>query len=338
MTILDLAIPVIAAPMAGGPTTPDLVVAASEAGGLGFLAAGYKTPEALADHINDVRSRTDTFGVNLFAPRPVPVDPAAYAAYRERIRADAERLQADVPEVPREDDDAWAAKLGLLVADPVPLVSFTFGIPSAREIKRLRDVGTITAQTVTTADEARAGAEAGVDLLVVQAPAAGGHSGTLSPARIPRDRPLNDLVAEIAATTVLPLIAAGGIMTSADARAALDHGASAVAVGTALLLAPEAGTSAAHRDALLGPDRGPTVMTRAFSGRPARAIPNAFLTEHHEEAPSGYPAIHHLTSPMRKAAAAAGDPEHVNLWAGAGYRQARERPAADTLRAIAAGL
>jgi NAD(P)H-dependent flavin oxidoreductase YrpB (nitropropane dioxygenase family) len=142
-------------------------------------------------------------------------------------------------------------------------------------------------------------------------------------------------VAEVVTATGRPVIAAGGVMTSADAAAALGAGAVAVAVGTALLLAPEAGTSTAHRAALLGPDRGPTVLTRAFSGRPARAIPNAFLTAHHDHAPSGYPALHHLTSPMRKAAAAAGDPEHVNLWAGSGYRLVRERPAAETLREIA---
>ena len=334
VTPFDLDLPVIAAPMAGGPTTPELVVAAARAGSLGFLAAGYRTAENLAEQIAAVRAHTDTFAVNVFAPNPVPVDPAAYRAYRERIRHHVERLGADVPEEPREDDDQWQAKLDLLVADPVPLVSFTFGIPTAPEVARLKRAGSLVAQTVTTAEEARAAD--GADLLVVQAPAAGGHSGTLTPDRIPTERALPDLVAEIAATTDRPLIAAGGVMTSADAAAALRAGARAVAVGTALLLAPEAGTSPAHRAALLGPDRGPTVMTRAFSGRPARAIPNAFLAAHHEHAPSGYPAIHHLTSPMRRAAGAAGDPEHVNLWAGTGYRLTRERPAAETLREIAA--
>lgn len=330
--------PVVAAPMAGGPTTPELVVAAWRAGSLGLLAAGYQTPEALAEQIRTVREHTDTFGVNLFAPNPVPVDPEAYAAYRDRIRPDAERLGAGVPEEPREDDDAWPAKLDLLLSDPVALVSFTFAIPSPDDVRRLRRAGTTTAQTVTNAVEARAAEEAGVDLLVVQAPGAGGHSGTLTPQRALSDRPIGAVLAEVSATTRTPLVAAGGIMTTADARDALEHGAAAVAVGTALLLAPEAGTSAAHRAALLGPDRGPTVLTRAFSGRPARAIPNAFLAEHHEHAPSGYPAIHHLTSPMRRAAGARADPEHVNLWAGTGYRLVRERPAGDTLRDIASGL
>jgi nitronate monooxygenase len=334
----DLTLPVLAAPMAGGPTTPELVVAAARAGGLGFLAAGYRTPEALADQIAEVRRATGTFGVNLFAGPGVPVDPDAYRRYRESIRADAERFGADVPEEPREDDDDWDAKLDLLVADPVPLVSFTFGLPTATEVARLRRAGTLTAQTVTSPEEARAAAELGVDLLVVQGPAAGGHSGTLTPGTIPADRPLPDLVAAVAAVTDKPLVAAGAVSTADDVARARHAGAVAVAVGTALLLAPEAGTSRAHRAALLGPDRGATVMTRAFSGRPARAIRNRFLDEHQHEAPAGYPAIHHLTSPMRRAAAAAGDPEHVNLWAGTGYRSVRERPAGETLAGLAAAV
>jgi NAD(P)H-dependent flavin oxidoreductase YrpB (nitropropane dioxygenase family) len=335
---LGIELPVLAAPMAGGPTTPDLVIAAAEAGSLGLLAAGYRTPDVLAEQIARVRSRTATFGVNLFAPNPVPVDRAAYDNYRRRIQGDAERFGVDVPAEPREDDDAWQEKLRLLVDDPVPLVSVTFGIPSAEDVARLRRAGSLTAQTVTTADEAAAAEEVGVDVLVVQGPAAGGHSGTLTPERIPADRPLADLVAEVVATSDRPVVAAGAVMSSSDAKATLAAGATAVALGTALLLAPEAGTSPAHRAALLGPDRGPTVMTRAFSGRPARAIPNRFLAEHHEHAPSGYPAVHHLTSPLRRAAGAAGDPEHVNLWAGTGYRLVCQRPVAETLREVAKGL
>ncbi|WP_344042243.1 nitronate monooxygenase [Nocardioides panacihumi] len=338
LTDLGATIPVLAAPMAGGPTTPELVLAAADAGGLGLLAAGYKTAESLADQIAQVRQATGTFGVNLFSPNPVPVDPDAYAAYRESIRGDAERFGADLPAVPREDEDAWDDKLDLLVRDPVPLVSFTFGIPTVAEIERLRAAGTVTAQTVTSSDEARAAVAAGVDVLVVQGPGAGGHSGTLTPERIPHDRDLTSLVAEIAATTTKPIVAAGGIMTTAAATTVLGAGAAAVAVGTALLLAPEAGTSPAHRAALLGPDRGATMMTRAFSGRPARAIPNRFLAEHHVAAPAGYPAIHHLTAPMRRAAGAAGDPERVNLWAGTGYREVRERSVGETLADLVAGL
>jgi len=145
-------------------------------------------------------------------------------------------------------------------------------------------------------------------------------------------------VTDVRARTTLPLIAAGGLDGAGRVAEVLGAGADAVVVGTALLLAPEAGTSAPYRAALAGGDRGPTVVTRAFSGRPARAVRNAFLDTHHEHAPSGYPAVHHLTAPMRRAAAAAGDPEHVNLWAGRGYRSVLGLPAGVLLEALAGGV
>jgi nitronate monooxygenase len=321
---LGLAIPVLAAPMAGGPSTPELVVAAAAAGGLGFLAGGYKSAEALAGQIAAVRRATSTFGVNLFAPNPVPVDPAAYARYRDAVRADAERFGAALVEEPVEDDDVWRDKIDLLLADPAPVVSFTFGIPDKSTVAALRTAGSILVQTVTSTAEAVRASDAGVDLLAVQAAAAGGHSGTLTPDRPPPATPLRELLAEINQAVGLPTVAAGGLADAAAVAAAVHGGAEAVLVGTALLLAPESGTSAVHRSALHDPERGDTVVTRAFTGRPARALPNTFLTHHTAHAPLGYPALHHLTSPMRKAAAAAGDPEYVNLWAGTGHRAAAE--------------
>ena len=136
---LGLDIPVIAAPMAGGTLTPALVIAAARAGGLGFLAAGYKTPEALAGQIAEVRSSGVPFAVNVFAPNPVPADPAEYRRYARAIRPEAERYGlALVGDDPAEDDDHWADKVALLIADPVPLVSFTFGFPDSRVVAALR--------------------------------------------------------------------------------------------------------------------------------------------------------------------------------------------------------
>jgi nitronate monooxygenase len=338
---VPLELPVIAAPMAGGPSTPELVAAAAAAGAMGFLAGGYLGTDRLGDQIAAVRAAAQTFGVNLFAPNPLPVDPAAYARYREELRPAAERLGVDLPAEPVEDDDRWREKLDLLLTDPVPVVSFTFGIPEPAILAALRAAGTLVIQTVTNVDEGRLAAAAGVDALAVQAAGAGGHSGTLTPGAGPAAPPPPDLpglVAAVRAATDLPVVAAGGLSDPAAVAAALGAGAAAAAVGTALLLAPEAGTNAAHRAGLLGPDRGPTVVTRAFSGRPARAAPNAFLAAHDGHAPLGYPAVHHLTGPLRRAAAAAGDPEGVNLWAGTGYRSVVERPAADTLRELASRL
>jgi nitronate monooxygenase len=336
---LGLSVPIVAAPMAGGPTTPELVVAADRAGGIGFLAAGYLSAEAVKEKIDIVRRQTPRFGVNLFAPNPVPVDRAAYQAYREMLRADAERLGViTLPEDPVEDDDAWRDKIDLLVDARVPVVSFTFGVPERAVLDALRAVGSLLVQTVTSADEARLAEAAGVDALAVQSSFAGGHWGTLTPRRppLPQVR-LEELVAQVSAASELPIIAAGGIADPATVRVALGAGAALVAVGTGLMLSPEAGTSDTHRAALSAGDRS-TVVTKAFTGRPARGLRNAFIDRYDTGAPFGYPALHHLTSPIRRAAAATGDPELVHLWAGIGYRAATTDPAEIIMRHLAAEL
>jgi len=335
---LGVPLPVLAAPMAGGPTTPALVTAAARAGGLGFLAAGYLSAETLAGQLTSVRQHTNAFGVNLFAPNPVPIDPAAYRRFRALLQGDAERFGVTLPEVPKEDDDDWRSKIDVLLDEPVPIVSFTFGIPDPTTLAALRRVGTTLVQSVTSAAEARQAAAAGVDTLAVQAAVAGGHSATLTPNRTPPGTTLTDLVAEITHAVDLPVIAAGGITNSDQVGEILRQGAVAVMVGTVLLLSPESGATAAHRKGLTDPLRGDPVVTCAFTGRPARGLPNAFLTKYDDEAPLGYPALHHLTRPLRQASAAAGDPEFVNIWAGTGYRAATEEPAEQILRRLAEKL
>jgi NAD(P)H-dependent flavin oxidoreductase YrpB (nitropropane dioxygenase family) len=318
--------------MAGGPTTPELVIAAGRAGALGFLAGGYLAPDVLAGRIAAVQEAGVPFGVNLFAPNPVPAIPAEFRQYASAIQAEASRYGVDLSGAsPVEDDDHWRGKIDVLLASPVPVVTFTFGI---------------TGQTVTSAAEARQAADAGVDLLAVQSAEAGGHSGTLTPARPAVAVPLPELIAGVRAATDLPLLAAGGIATPGAVAAVLQAGASAAVAGTALLLADEAGTSAVYRAALAaarelnpaGPPGPATVVTRAFTGRPARGLANLFTTRYSAVAPSGYPALHHLTRPIRAAAAAAGDPNRVNLWAGTGFQHATAQPAAQILTALASGL
>lgn len=333
---LGLTLPVLAAPMSGGPSTPELVVAAARAGSLGFLGGGYKAPDVLADQIAQVRAAGVPFGVNLFAPNPVPVDPEAYEQYRRQVQQEADLYEIDLGRVPvTENDDYWQEKIDLLLADPVPVVTFTFGIPEPRVITALKNAGSLIGQTITSADEARLAAETDVDVLLVQAAAAGGHSGILTPDRLPPEIPLPQLLKEVGAVTSLPLIGAGGLGTPDDVAAALGAGAIATAVGTVLLRSEESGTSAPYRAALADPARRGTVLTRAFTGRPARGLANVFTDRYSDVAPTGYPALHHLTSPIRKAATAAGDPERVNLWAGTGYRNAREEPAGSILKALA---
>lgn len=323
-------LPVIQAPLAGDPSTPALTAAVSAAGGLGMLAAGYKTAERVGAEIAAVRAATGRpFGVNLFVPDDGPTDPAAIARYVDSLAPEAARYGVPLGD-PRSDDDGWAAKLDLLVSERVPVASFTFGCPSAAALARLRAAGTVSVVTVTSVPEARLAAAAGADALCLQGIEAGGHRGTFAAA--PGDAGLVALLGLVRAATDLPLIAAGGIMTAAGVQAVLALGAVAAQCGTAFLLADEAGTSAPHRAALADP-AATTALTRAFSGRWARGIRNRFLTEH-ADAPAGYPAINHVTRPLRAAAARAGDAGGLNLWAGQAFPLARPDPAADILRSL----
>src|SRR5690606_29200593 len=241
--------PVVGAPMAGGASTPELVAAVGAAGGTGFLAGGYATPEALAEQIARTRGLTGRpFGVNLFVPGPDDADPDAVAAYARTIAPEADALLAPLGE-PRRSDDAYPAKLDLLRSDPVPVVSFTFGVPAPADASALRAAGSAIAATVSTLDEARAAVEAGADALVVQGAEAGGHQGSFDDAE-ERTAPLLDLLAEVRAEVRLPLIAAGGIGDAAAVRKVLAHGAAAAQVGTALLRSPESGASDTHKQAL----------------------------------------------------------------------------------------
>lgn len=332
---LGLDIPLVAAPMAGGPSTPVLVTAAARAGAFGFLAAGYKTVEQVAKQIDEVRETTQRFGVNVFAPNPVPAQQATYKAYVESLRPEAAQFDVDLSTTPREDDDFWSQKIDLLVEKAVPVVSFTFGLPAAGDVQRLHEAGILVMQTVTNADEAQQAAALGVDALAVQATAAGGHSGTFTPWDPVPDVPLADLVVNVRQAVGLPMVAAGGIATPEQVREVLAAGADAAVVGTVLLRTPESGASQVHKDALGDPSRTETVVTAAFSGRPARALRNRFTDKFTDLAPLAYPAVHFLTSPIRKAATTAGDPEHVNLWAGLGHPHATTESAEAVLRHLA---
>ena len=175
-------LPLAAAPMAGGPTTPRLAAAVAEAGACAFLAGGYKTPEALAPEIAQVRPHGAAFGVNLFVPNTSPIDEAEFRRYARELQAEADHYGLDLSRAPLlEDDDRWQHKLDLLLADPVPVVSVTFGLPRPAEVAALRRAGSQVLATVTTVEEARAAADVGADALVVQGSDAGGHSGTHDP-------------------------------------------------------------------------------------------------------------------------------------------------------------
>ena len=318
--------------MAGGPSTPRLAAAVSEAGGLGFLAAGYKTTTAMRADIAATRALTSRpFGTNLFMPSLDEIDPNAVAAYRDRLAPEADRLGV-VPGSPSSRDDEYDAKVADLVSDPPAFVSFTFGCPSPDVIQAFQDRGAAVIVTVTTPDEARAASAA--DALCLQGAEAGGHRGSFTNTSGGL-LPLRELLAAVRPATSQPLIAAGGLGTAEDVAEVLALGADAAQLGTVFVRCPESGASDVHKNALADPRFTETAMTRAFSGRPARGLVNRFLTEHSAHAPAAYPDVHYLTSPLRKASAAQGDPDGVNLWAGDSYRHARDVPAAQLVAALA---
>ncbi len=298
----------------------------SEAGGIGFLAAGYKTAAAAQAELQELRALTSRpIGLNIFCPTRDDVDEAALEAYVDRMQGEAQRYGVAVVE-PRWTDDDWTAKLDVAARERPEVVSFTFGCPEREIVESLKGCGCRVWCTVTSAGEAEQAASRGVDALVVQGAEAGGHQGSFEN----HDReplPLLALLGEVEAATALPRIAAGGIGDGLDIAAALAAGAVAAQIGSALLLATEAGTSPPYRHAL---ERdADTRLTRAFTGRRARGIVNRFMLEHDAFAPPAYPEIHYLTAPVRAAARELGDADGINLWAGTSYRRAQNASASE---------
>lgn len=330
---LGVALPIWQAPMAG-TATPELAAAVSAAGGFGQLGIAAMSPAQAADAMAETRARTGRpFGVNVFCHRPEDRDPAREAAWLDRLRPHFARFGAEPPTALRAiyrsfiEDDVMLAEI---VAARPALVSFHFGLPRADQIQALRAVGAVLAATATSLAEAQAIRAAGLDAVIAQGWEAGGHRGMFDPEAADERLPTLDLVRALAAVG-LPVIAAGAIMTAADVRAALAAGAAAVQCGTAFLRAPEAATPPAHRAAL---DSGRTVMTRAISGRPARAVENLFTAIPDDDTP-GYPMTYDAGKALHAAASAKGEHGYGAQWAGTGCAATVARPAAATVQALA---
>lgn len=325
--VSELELPIVGAPMAGGASTVAMASAVCEAGGIGFLAGGYLSAQALSEQIDALRSRcTRPFGVNLFVPA-APVEPVGLEQYLTEIESEA-RLQETSLGEPRFDDDGWEQKLALLISEPPAVVSFAFGAPAAETLAALHSVQSSVWVTVTNVDEALMAVAAGADALILQGIEAGGHRSTFAD----QDEPGHGLLALLRlvdSRVKIPLIAAGAIADGAALAAVLCAGASVAQIGTALMLSPEAGTAPAQRE-LMAEDR-PTRLTRAFTGRLARGIVNRFMREHDANAPSAYPQIHNATSPLRARARERGDHDAFNLWAGEAHELAQARAVAEII-------
>ncbi len=334
--LLGIDLPIVQAPLGGGPGTPELTAAVCEAGAIGIIGAGYLDPAALEQAVRRTRELTARpFGVNLFLAPPPQRHEAAAA--RERLAAVAAELglAAELPDEPRGLPDT-SAQLDVLLHTDVRLVTFAFGAPSSDLVARLHDAGRLVAGTAQSADDARRLAGIGVDLVVAQGAEAGGHRGGLGSGA--GDVPgLVALVPAVVDAVDLPVMAAGGIADGRGVAAALALGAQAAALGTAFLRTAEAGTGAAYRQALAGADETSTVTTSAFSGRAARGLPNAYVRAFDDSDPvtvPDFPVMNYLSRPLRTAAAEAGTAEAQSLWAGQGVGLTRDIAAGELVAAL----
>jgi nitronate monooxygenase len=318
--------------MGGGPGTPELAAAVSNAGGLGSLGAAYLRPEEILQSIRRTQALTSgPFAVNLFAggyAADANADPAPMLELLSEIH---KALGLPPPVIPVLPPDPFREQLEAVLEARPAVFSFTFGIPGRDAFSLLRARGIATLGTATTAGEARLLVAAGVDAVVAQGAEAGAHRGTFA---VPFEAgmvPTLHLVREIAAFA--PVIASGGIMDGRDLATMLAHGAMAAQLGTAFLTCPESGASPAYKRALLHAASDATVITRAFSGRPARGLANAFtaLLAGRENAILPYPLQNALTRPMRATAAAQGNAEFLSLWAGQGVARSRQMPAGELI-------
>jgi nitronate monooxygenase len=339
--LFDLALPIIQAPMAGGPDTPALAAAVSNAGGLGSLGCAYLTVERIEAVARELAARTSRpFALNLFVRGDADDDAAAEARVLPVLRAFAGELGLADDARPPPPPPGYEQQLEAVLRCKPAVFSFTFGIATRPQVDALHARGIAVVGTATTVAEAELLDELGVDAICAQGAEAGGHRGTFA-GRF-EDALLGTLalVPQLVRCTRRPVIAAGGIVDGAGIRAALDLGARAVQLGTAFMVCPEAGTPPAHRAALTSADARQTVVTRAFSGRPARGIRNRMTDAFEAVAPAPFPQQQRLTARLRAAATAAQRTDLMQLWAGQAAPLVRAMPAAELVATLAreAGL
>ncbi|MCB0172720.1 MAG: nitronate monooxygenase [Anaerolineae bacterium] len=337
--LLGITYPIIQAPMAGGPSTPELVAAVSNSGGLGSLGAGYMSPAQMQAAIREIRSLTDRpFAVNVFVLNPVTATEAQFdASYRHlqpyRAALGLAAPANDLHFIPQLDE-----QMAIILEERVPVVSFTFGVLPEKWVRRLKAAGVPIIGTATSVAEGAALAQAGVEAVVGQGAEAGAHRGGF--AHLPETEAVGTiaLIPQLVDRLSVPVIAAGGIMDGRGLAAALALGAVGVQMGTAFLTCPESGAHPLHKEALRRSIDTSTTVTRAFSGKAARGITNQFILEmipHQAELPP-YPVQNRLTGDIRRAAAQQGRPEFMSLWAGQGSPLGTGKPAAELVADIVA--
>ncbi|MEK9968774.1 MAG: DUF561 domain-containing protein [Ferrovibrio sp.] len=329
--------PLLLAPMAGETAKPALTVAVSNAGALGAIGMAYMTPQVIRDNIRAIRAGTDRpFHVNLFAPTPWQADPDKIAAYRKELGAAHDVLGLPVPELPNSYQEAFEAQFAVVLEEAPAVFSFTFGMPKPDQIAALKGRNILVIGTATTVAEARALEQIGVDAIAAQGAEAGGHRGSFLDSMEHSLVGTMALVPQIVSAVKLPVIAAGGIGDGRGVAAALCLGASAVSLGTSFLLAEEIGLGAGYKALLQDEQAEHTALTRAFSGRHARGIRNAFLDRlaGRDDLIPDFPVANAMSRAMRSAASKAGQTDYQSLWAGQAARLAKPEPAADIVARV----
>lgn len=342
---LGMTCPIVQAPMAGGATTPELIAAVSNAGGLGSLGAGMTAPKLLTEQIDSTKALTDrAFAVNLMVlseaewttlDAPIPEWLTAY--YTDNA------LEIALPNQPAQ---SFADQFQVLLDNPVSVASFTFGIISREQVDALHKVGTKVIGTANHPLEAQAWAEIDADAVCVQGVEAGGHRGGWLALSEADPLGLLTLIDQTKRMTDIPLIAAGGIMTATTITAAQIAGAEMVQMGTAFLTTHESGISQAYKDTLLNVANGEraatTRLTRLFSGKPARALDNDYLCAYqafdNQDTLPPYPQLNAMTRTMRATAGKQGDVEHLSMWAGQGVSLVRSESVAELMARLTSEL
>ncbi|HUQ24585.1 MAG TPA: nitronate monooxygenase [Burkholderiales bacterium] len=331
---LGLRLPLIAAPMAGGPTTPELVAASSAAGALGSFGFAYTQPDEMKRQAAVVRARTDKpFGINLFvSPQPGEISASTQKAALEAVSGYYGEMNLGKPE-PVKAPYAPDLEAQFKAIEEIGPRVFTvhLGGLTREQVKRFQARGMLVGGSANCVAEAKGLEAAGFDFVIAQGGEAGGHRGSYL-----RD-PYRSLTGTFALTRMLvaavklPVVAAGGIMDGAGIAAALALGAQAAQLGTAFIPCPESGAAQVHKDLLVKSTEDDTGITEKFSGKPARGIVNRFMKEMANGPTLAFPAQNAVTGKIRQASAKAGKPDFIALWAGQAMPLARALPAADLI-------
>ncbi len=327
--LLGVEIPVIKAPMAGGPSSPELVAAVSNAGGLGSIGGGYLTPDILEKQIREVKSQTNNpFGVNLFITDPDKEITAPGTNISEKLSSYATELGVELTGQVAPFPD-FEKQFEVVLDNKVRVFSFTFGIPEKKYTEELKRNNIFVIGTATSVGEAIALQNAGCDAVVAQGYEAGGHRGSFD---VENGLPLVGtiaLVPQIADRLNIPVIASGGIMDGRGIYASLSLGASAVQMGTAFLACEEANVNQSWVELLLSSEDVSTVLTNAYTGKFARGIKTRFTSEMQQfekEIPE-YPSQHQHTRELRVKAKELNNSEFMSFWAGQGSAMSRKTSA-----------